>query len=259
MRAANCATSPSVDSTKLELGTKMPVIKIVPQTPAPATITRQTFPFEIRPAWLPGAARMRKANSARAVFGVLHDGVTQQTLTAADLQDTFFSSISDLISYREGWHCGRYWSVEAWQKARTNNGVTNIDILAEHVLPRGIALRHALTLNRTDAADFVWEQSFYCMITKEEDARLNAAGLQAEGWPEEPWKRYAHERLGVVGIQVLDAEDPAGNKLIPSSVRIRLQALGILASWQFGYGVPVAHAGMPVAAAGAFFPLSGTP
>jgi hypothetical protein len=209
--------------------------------PAPptASVTRNTFPFYVRPHWLPSPARLRKANAASAVFGALYDAHKTNVLAASDIQDTFFASISDLISYRDGWHCGRYWSVNAWNTARTVNGVSKAGLIAEHVLPRSVALNYALTQDRAQALDFVWEQSFYCMITKDEDQLLRTAGLHALGYPADPWERYAeanrhHAASGQ--IQILDAEDRNGNKLISSSVRSRLLALGLLASWQPGFG-----------------------
>ncbi|MFM0324880.1 hypothetical protein [Caballeronia glebae] len=211
---------------------------------AEAELVQATFPFDIRPNWLPSDARMRKAEAARRIFEELWLGCHEDRLTPQDIQDTFFKGISDLISYREGWHSGRYWSVNAWKRALATNAVTNNGLIAEHVLPRTAALNYALGLKDERAAgDFVWNASFYCMITKEENDALTRAGFAAEGNENDPWERYSRNGSR---IMILDVEDAQGRKLIPSAEREKLKKLAILEPWKAEYGQR--HALPPLAA-----------
>ncbi|HDR9250816.1 hypothetical protein WI93_24670 [Burkholderia vietnamiensis] len=200
---------------------------MITQPTVAATLMKESFPFSIQHNTLNKPSRVRKADSALTVFEALWDAYQRKTLKAEDIQNTFFDSISDLISYRDGWKCGRYWSVDAWEKARLANGVTHNKLLAEHVLPRSAALFHALELPKEAAKKFVWDKSFYCTITEDEDGRLNKAGLKDQGNPVDPWQRYAK-----VNIVILDAEDQAGRKFIPDVERAHLKQLGILHPWE---------------------------
>jgi hypothetical protein len=209
---------------------------------AEAELVQATFPFDIRREWLPGDvkkrkvddASMRKAYAARRVFEELWRGYREGRLTPQDIQDTFFKGTSDLITYRESWHAGRYWTVKAWEVARATNAVTKNGLKAEHVLPRTAALNHALGLEaQSEAGDFVWNASFYCMVTDEENDTLTRAGLAAEGNVDNPWERYSHNGSR---IMILDVEDARGRRLIPHAEREKLKELKILAPWKAEYG-----------------------
>jgi len=198
-----------------------------------ASLEQATFPFDIQRSWFSSPSRENKAKSARRIFEELWRGHRDHRLSAKDIQDTFFQGISDLISYREGWHSGRYWSVNAWETARKSNAVTNNGLIAEHVLPRTCALGHALELDEQAAGDFVWESSFYCMITDAENNALTRAGRAAAGTPANPWVRYKHNEFR---IMILDVEDAQGDKLIPETERKKLNALELLEPWDPKYG-----------------------
>ncbi|KXU87142.1 hypothetical protein CR51_36015 [Caballeronia megalochromosomata] len=199
-----------------------------------APLEQATFPFDIQHSWFPSPSRQNKAESAHRIFKELWRGHQDHKLSARDIQDTFFQGISDLISYREGWHSGRYWSVNAWETARKSNAVTNNGLIAEHVLPRTCALGHALQLDEQAAGDFVWKSSFYCMITEDENKALTRAGRAAAGSPDNPWERYKHDDFR---IMILDVKDGAGNTLIPEAERDNLNELGLLEPWDAKYGM----------------------
>ena len=62
-------------------------------------------------------------------------------------------------------------------------------------------MRHALTFdNVNDAKRFVWNNSFACVVTKDEDAAFTSAGFRSVGDATNPWTRY----VAVKGIYVLD-------------------------------------------------------
>lgn len=138
---------------------------------------------------------MLAAEHALQVFAVLHEAHTAGRLTFEQLKPLFFRSTSDLISYREGWKAGRFWSPDAWNQA-VRQGNTN-GLVSEHVVPRGLALQTALQLDLQAALRFVWDVSFDCVVTPAEDSQLP----RKTGYPHDPWRRYAE-----AGVRVLDAQ-----------------------------------------------------
>ncbi|MGF6570044.1 hypothetical protein ABH945_002155 [Paraburkholderia sp. GAS333] len=170
----------------------------------------------------------RQAEKSLKVFMVLWDGVKGGTLTVDDIRHSFFYSTSDTISYRESWKCGQYWSVAAWELA-CKQGNTKA-LISEHVLPREAMLQHLFSdhvSTANEAAAYLWENSFVCVITKEENKRLNKAKLAKEGFPLDPWKRYSGECLDDP-ILVLDAEFPPGNRLMSDVERVPLEQKNLL-------------------------------
>lgn len=181
-----------------------------------ANTAPRAFPFRAGTGFKPGD--MLRARDALEVFGVLWDAHQNGILERRHLQPVFFRSVSDQITYRESWKRGKFWSVDAWQAALTA-GNTN-DLVSEHVLPRSQALAHALSIgNREAALQFVWDASFECVVTKEEDSRLP----RASGYPEDPWKRYAE-----ASIMIFDVEHPRGVRFLDDADRAALIRHGIL-------------------------------
>jgi hypothetical protein len=160
---------------------------------------------------------MKRANDAWEVFSVLHGAFKQGRVTEEQLKPLFFRSTSDLISYCEGWKAGKFWSREAWRTAK-DNGHTN-GLVSEHVLPRSVTLRHALELNLDAAKQFVWENSFECVITRKEDRRLKSDHAN----PHDPWERYAK-----ANIRILDVYYPSGISFLSKKDREALDRHGIL-------------------------------
>ena len=177
------------------------------------------FPFKAGTGFKP--ADKEKADKALRVFEILLRAVNAGALAESDLKDVFFKSISDSITYRESWKCGKFWSVAAWRRA-VENGHTN-GLVSEHVLPRGAALSHSLTLPLEEAKEFIWHSSFECVVTQEEDKLLNGKGLKSAGNADNPWVRYQ-----IAGINILDVEHPKGTKFLDDAERSLLQKLGIL-------------------------------
>lgn len=175
----------------------------------------RSFPFRSGTGFKAGD--MQRAKDALAVFGVLWDAHHQGVLSQRQLQPVFFRSVSDQITYRESWKCGKFWTVDAWQAALTT-GNTN-KLVSEHVLPRSVTLAHALTLPKDEAAQFVWENSFECVVTEEENARLP----RTKGYPDDPWKRYAESE-----IMILDIEHPIGVWFLDDGDRTALKRHGVL-------------------------------
>lgn len=174
------------------------------------------FPF--RPGAKPGSGNMRRAEDALAVFEVLHGAYQDGRLTFEQLQPLFFRSTSDLITYREGWKAGKFWSRAAW-RAACKNGNTN-GLVSEHVLPRSVALEHALALPIEQAKQFVWANSFECVITRDEDKRVNTV---KEKYPHDPWTRYSQ-----AGVKILDVHYPSGKPFLEDSDRHLLRRHRIL-------------------------------
>ena len=176
----------------------------------------RTFPF--RPGAKPGCGNLQRAQDALLIFELLHDAYQQSKLTFEQISPLFYRSTSDLISYREGWKAGKFWSCQAWNVA-CGQGHTN-KLVSEHVLPRGDALRHALSLPINLATAFVWKNSFECVITKDEDRLVN----RHAGNPIDPWTRYA-----IAGVKVKDVQWPHGVFFLDESERALLKRHNILA------------------------------
>jgi hypothetical protein len=186
---------------------------------SPSTAVRR-FPFVAGTKFK--ATDWVKAERAVKVFKEIWNAVQAGRLTKEDVAHSFFYSTSDLISYRESWKCGQYWSVGAWETALTNGKTT--ELVAEHVLPRDAILQEVLSIEDwATAKQYLWDNSFVCIITKAENKRLGAAKLSKVGFPHDPWERYKR-----VKIYVLDAECPAGTYLMTAAERARLQAKGLL-------------------------------
>lgn len=91
----------------------------------------RAFPF--KPGKKPGGGNVKFAEDALCVFKVLYEAYARRELTIEQLAPLFFRSTSDLITYREGWKAGKFWSVDAWEQA-CRQGNTN-GLVSEHVLP----------------------------------------------------------------------------------------------------------------------------
>ncbi|HZW13814.1 MAG TPA: hypothetical protein VFF81_11560 [Noviherbaspirillum sp.] len=177
------------------------------------TTPPRVFPFVAGTNFKP--SDYRHAETALRIFGVLWSAVKAGELSGNDIQKVFFDSISDPITYRESWKCGKFWSVAAWEKACAD-GITNKNgLISEHVLPRRVALEHALALPTVEEAkQFIWNASFECVITEKENAVLNQNGLQSKGFPTDPWERYRR-----AGIRVLDVQHPVGTHFLSDADR----------------------------------------
>ncbi|MFT3857508.1 MAG: hypothetical protein QM742_08435 [Aquabacterium sp.] len=176
----------------------------------------RSFPF--KPGALPTKGHERRADDALIVFSVLHEAVKAGRLTFEQLQPLFFRSTSDLVTYREGWKAGKFWSRDAWQTAVRNKHTNGL--ISEHVLPRSAALKHALKLDIDEALAFVKAKSFECVVTKAENKALNAVKA---AFPDDPWRRYA-----LAGIKVLDVRGPNGVSFLDETDRAELSRHGIL-------------------------------
>jgi hypothetical protein len=174
----------------------------------------RSFPF--RPGKKPGSANIPQARDALEVFAVLYEAYHSGRLTEKQLQPLFFRSTSDLISYREGWKAGKFWSRDAWKEA-CRNGNTN-KLVSEHVLPRSVTLNAALKRPLEQAKEFVWAMSFECVVTRPENRSLP----RDTGYPDDPWRRYAE-----AGIRVLDVHYD-GQAFLSDDDRAPLLRHGIL-------------------------------
>lgn len=188
----------------------------------PKMVPPRVFPF------IPGTkfkpADYGHAETALKIFGTLWQAVKNGELTEKDIQKLFFKSISDPITYRESWKCGKFWSVAAWERACADGGTNKNGLVSEHVLPRQVALQHSLTLDTLDKAkNFICEMSFECVITKEENKKLDGNGLKKVGFPDNPWKRYQN-----VGIKILDVQHPRGTHFLNCDDQATLEQLGLL-------------------------------
>jgi len=91
-----------------------------------------------------------------------------------------------------------YTSIEA-------KGLKRKEVVHEHVFPHSILLKKLLSLNPLTNENIMSVlQKYYviCAITKDEDKRLNAAGLRSkmpDGWNDNDsvFARYEHEEVGI--------------------------------------------------------------
>lgn len=187
--------------------------------------SRRVFPYKTGTRQKP--ADFDKAIDALHVFAAIYDAVRHGHLSPEKVTTTFFQGISDSITYRHSWKCGKFWSVEAWNRYLSDKRSTKNNIISEHVVPRPVALRHALSMpTLQQALHAVWELSFECLITREEDQRLTSTKLKSVGYPEDPWQRYKE-----ADIKILDIEHPRGQRFLNEAERATLTQLGILQSY----------------------------
>ncbi len=208
----------------------------VPQPVARASTYKNARPiyryFPFKPGKSVGDGSWQAAARALKVFAVLHAAHHgNEGIEFEDLQPLFFRSSSDLITYREGWKAGRFWSVEAFKVAvsapeRHTNG-----LISEHVMPRSQTLMRALKIEDVGlAAEFVWNNSFECVVTAKENdelTRRDAKRPKRDIWVFEngPWERYKG-----TGICILDVECN-GHKWLTQQDRDVLSKLDLLANW----------------------------
>lgn len=188
------------------------------------------IPF--KPGSSVGLGSWQAAARALKVFGVLHAAHRgPERLEVEDLLPLFFRSSSDLITYREGWKAGRFWSVEAFKKAVGAREKHTNGLISEHVMPRSQALRRALEIEHMGhAAEFVWNNSFECVVTTDENNELTRQDQkrpkdQIWEFADGPWERYVG-----TSIRVLDVACYGQQWLTPEDREV-LQRLGILEDW----------------------------
>lgn len=180
----------------------------------------RSFPFDAGTGFR--ASDAEKARRALKVFELLWSGVRAGQLTKDDISDVYFYSISKAITYHESWKRGKFWSVSAWDMACKNGKTT--DLVSEHVLPRGAALDHALKCKTVDEAkEFILKVNFECVITPEENQKLNDAKLQSTGFIDSPWERYK-----LVDIKILDIQHPMTTFFLNDGEREDLSRLELL-------------------------------
>jgi hypothetical protein len=179
------------------------------------------FPFKAGTGFKIGDTK--KADSALKVFEVLWKAFQDKHIAEEDIKHIFFYSISNQITYRESWKCGKFWSVKAWKQACEK--LNTKGLLSEHVVPRSVVLNHALKRsNLADALDSVQKYSFDCVITKEEDKELTRKKLKSST-PNlsNPWERYK-----MANIKVLNVQYPPGKFFLDQEDRKMLEELNIL-------------------------------
>lgn len=188
------------------------------------------FPF--MPGKPVGLGSWQAAARALKVFAVLHAAHRgPEGLELEDLLPLFFRSSSDLITYREGWKAGRFWSLKAFEKALSAREKHTNGLISEHVMPRSQTLIKALAIEDAgEAAEFVWHNSFECVLTAEENNELTGRDKKRpnrEPWVFEkgPWQRYSG-----TSIRVLDVTCN-GQKWLTQEDRETLQDLDLIAEW----------------------------
>lgn len=207
-----------------------------PQPVARASTKKNARPiyryFPFTPGSLASGGSWQAAARSLKVFAVLHAAYRgPERLEIEDLQPLFFRSSSDLVTYREGWKAGRFWSVEAFKKAVCAREKHSRGLISEHVMPRSQTLMRALAIGSMgQAAEFVWDNSFECVVTAEENnelTRQDARRPKRDIWVFEngPWERYAGTT-----IRILDVECNGQRWLTPEDSEA-LQRLGLLAKW----------------------------
>lgn len=208
----------------------------LPQPVARASKQKNSRPiyryFPFKPGSLVGGGSWQAAARALKVFAVLHAAHRGPTrLEVEDLKPLFFRSSSDLITYREGWKAGRFWSIEAFKKAVSSREKHTGGLISEHVMPRSQTLMRALEIENLDqAAEFVWNNSFECVVIADENKKLtgqDAKRPKHDVWVfnNGPWERYVG-----TSIRILDVECN-GQKWLTQQDREVLQRLGLLAEW----------------------------
>jgi hypothetical protein len=161
------------------------------------------FPFKTN-------RQKKEVDSALRLFKVLwhaHE-LREGPLSTKDMQNVFHDCISDALSYADGgWRRGKFWSQNAWKVASDTKEHGHLGLKCEHVIPRVCVLKHAMeVLTRyEDAEQFVIANSFVCVVTSEENDRLNKAGFsKTHPAIDDPWLRYAKAQRP---IQVLDVPE----------------------------------------------------
>ncbi|WOI47885.1 hypothetical protein [Acidovorax sp. BLS4] len=188
------------------------------------------MPF--KPGSLAGEGSWQAAARALNVFAVLHAAHRgPEKLKVKDLRPLFFRSSSDLITYREGWKAGRFWSVEAFKKAVCAREKHTGGLISEHVMPRSQTLMRALKIEDAgEAAEFVWNSSFECVVTSAENNELTRQDVtrpRSEIWLFEngPWQRYAGTTIRILDVAC------SGQRWLTPEDRETLQSLDLLAEW----------------------------
>lgn len=188
------------------------------------------FPFV--PGKTVGLGSWQTAARALKVFSVLHAAHRgPEGLELDDLLPLFFRSSSDLITYREGWKAGRFWSVEAFKKAVSAQVKHTNGLISEHVMPRSQTLIRALEIEDAGkAAEFVWNNSFECVVTADENNELT--GQDKKRPKREPWifEKGPWERYSGTSIRVLDVTCN-GQAWLSQEDREALQDLDLIAKW----------------------------
>ena len=169
---------------------------------------------------------------ALKVFAVLHAAHRgPEGLELDDLLPLFFRSSSDLITYREGWKAGRFWSVKAFEKAVLAREKHTNGLISEHVMPRSQALIRALAIEDAEkAVEFVWNNSFECVVTADENKELT--GLDQKRPRREPWvfEKGPWQRYSGTSIRILDVTCN-GQAWLTQENREALQGLDLIAKW----------------------------
>jgi hypothetical protein len=161
------------------------------------------FPF--KPGSLASGGGWQAAARALKVFTVLHAAYRgPERLRIEDLQPLFFRSSSELITYREGWKAGRFWSVEAFKQALNEKHTKGL--ISEHVMPRSQTLMRALEIESMgQAAEFVWDNSFECVVTSKENNELTRQDAKRRRgiWVFEkgPWERYLRANIHILDVE----------------------------------------------------------
>ncbi|MBW4490932.1 MAG: hypothetical protein KME12_24465 [Trichocoleus desertorum ATA4-8-CV12] len=211
-----------------------------PQPVARASTKKNARPiyryFPFNPGTFGSAGSWEAAVRALKVFAVLHAAHRgPEGLEVEDLLPLFFRSSSDLITYREGWKAGRFWSVKAFLKAVHEREKHTNGLISEHVMPRSQTLRRALAMEDIQqAVEFVWDMSFECVVTADENNELTRRDKKRPRdtiWVFEngPWERYAG-----TNIQILDVECN-GQKWLSDEDRESLRRLKLLAEWDASF------------------------
>lgn len=157
------------------------------------------FPFNV-------PKEKKDVETALQIFQMLwHNHVSRSgKFTTRALTTVFHKYISDSVSYNGGWRRGKYWSPAAWKAVCMQGSAGGLGLKCKHVVPRSCVLAHAMELDTYEQAEeFVVRTSFVCVITDEENRRLNAAGL-ASSHPDvnDPWVRYASLEQPIMVLDV---------------------------------------------------------
>ena len=185
--------------------------------------TRLIFPHKTGTGWR--KTDYDKAIDALHVFAPIYLAVKNGSLEQKQIQDSFFKGISDPITYRHSWKADRFWSVDAWDTYIKDGRSTNNGLVSEHVVPRSVALHHSLSQpTLEEALRELWNLSFACVITREEDQRLTKLNLKSKGYPSNPWLRYKE-----ANIKILNVQHPPETFFLSPEEEQQLATIGILA------------------------------
>lgn len=100
---------------------------------------------------------------------------------------------------------GKHQGCKYWSEKAINSGLTNKELIHEHIVPRKVMISALMNMENPTPDKIFNYLKKYCIgvvVTKEEDIRLNKAGLRSKmpnSWNEDdPWERY-----NLVGIKVI--------------------------------------------------------